>query len=1170
MATAAAGTTASASPLSTPMAFSSPSSSAQDRPVAEMEHPALVPLSSHSVQRDPLPVLFSNAVAFLRPPAVRKPSSVIPACDACNRKKVKCDNASPGWDSCTHARIQKKRGPRPGYISALETRLRTMENALELARSASTPSLSSSAPVPSLMAKRSLASTSGSNSSWKPDPDHCDTPFSIVGAADLSMNTWRFMNKDLPSSSARPPPSHVSVAFDDLSHYSNALHAKLSKDTSLSDLISAASREGTVSPRRHSLGGSPMTPFAQSESGFSARSSSSTESPLAQLMNTSMRVAFVGDRSTDSSHVLPAPSPLVVPLPVESNSPTDLSGALPDPPSVRITRALVNEIMEAYRRFVYSYMPVIHMSSFLQNIDHTPRLLVYAMCAVAARYTETETRRREWIRQWQACKAGCDGGWTEKRVQEAGLLTTRELVSEFMNVPKMETVSALVHLGIHAAASARGSAAWMYSGMATRMALDLRLNLEVPEESLSHIEREQRRRLWWACFTLDRVGGALSEHAMVIKESDCLCNLPNVADEWGEEYLELDEWTEKKRSPSPYTLMSSSSDFLPSIPPQPIPSANILLIKLFGRVIQFSHQHSRFLQTHSKTGHGAVDMEQAAQFEYRLASIDASLRTFWSSQPPWARECTAEVYVNSLSTSDPPSWYIPYLHLVFHSSLIMLHPWSRRTHVNPFSAVLQTASAVTCLNASKSSTDLLRRILKTNPKLRFMIPFCAYGVLQPALMHVILSQLTLAALQTDSLDPCLDNPEALHRLALAEAAIAERFGDAKVHVQALEGIAEDFFLMGRGRDVFKQILTSAESTAKRVLEKARARREEPSERESETRDEEAEMDSDFGNLSEGTLSSEPFSGHGNLTSRRQTTSPSQRVIREPSSTRRARAASRAPALASSRTFSSLVTPTTNSVSVTPPNSLTPVTPLLKLESTDLESPSFFPSHQNYALTAPPQAVSVSGSFDSAHQIPSVVPSHGPHAVQPSLSSADDRNTQSHLFSNAPQAAAPAEDMFSAMSAALDMELAFGLEFGIGGLGEGISMLGGMGSSSVPPSNDGKAVSLSAWLAADFDETHLANGNRGGVELFGMPLPSGGAAQRYGMHEGVAGDAELLFSITGSGGGPSASGSAESSEGGVPGMDASLGSTVSEPPDLAAVTSQAEAWFEAFAKGQMML
>ncbi|KAK9761627.1 hypothetical protein K7432_013339 [Basidiobolus ranarum] len=59
------------------------------------------------------------------------------ACDACRKKKVKCDNEKPACSNCvsygyecTYLEKQKKRGPQPSYPKALEDRLERLESVL--------------------------------------------------------------------------------------------------------------------------------------------------------------------------------------------------------------------------------------------------------------------------------------------------------------------------------------------------------------------------------------------------------------------------------------------------------------------------------------------------------------------------------------------------------------------------------------------------------------------------------------------------------------------------------------------------------------------------------------------------------------------------------------------------------------------------------------------------------------------------------------------------------------------------------------------------------------------------------------------------------------------------------------------------------------------------------
>ncbi|KXN67359.1 nuclear protein, partial [Conidiobolus coronatus NRRL 28638] len=60
---------------------------------------------------------------------------IIQACDACRKKKIKCDgeenqvctNCQRRKVSCVYTPTTAKRGPRQGYIETLEKRLELME-----------------------------------------------------------------------------------------------------------------------------------------------------------------------------------------------------------------------------------------------------------------------------------------------------------------------------------------------------------------------------------------------------------------------------------------------------------------------------------------------------------------------------------------------------------------------------------------------------------------------------------------------------------------------------------------------------------------------------------------------------------------------------------------------------------------------------------------------------------------------------------------------------------------------------------------------------------------------------------------------------------------------------------------------------------------------------------
>lgn len=83
----------------------------------------------------------------------------------------------------------------------------------------------------------------------------------------------------------------------------------------------------------------------------------------------------------------------------------------------------------------------------------------------------------------------------------------RQLLSLEFDRPTISNVQALVILGLHEFGSSRGARAWMYAGIAIRMAISLGLNVE-DEQRLSTqpwIETEIRRRVFWSTFIMGTI-----------------------------------------------------------------------------------------------------------------------------------------------------------------------------------------------------------------------------------------------------------------------------------------------------------------------------------------------------------------------------------------------------------------------------------------------------------------------------------------------------------------------------------------------------------------------------------------------------------------------------------------------------------------------------------------
>ncbi|KAH6991372.1 fungal-specific transcription factor domain-containing protein [Ilyonectria sp. MPI-CAGE-AT-0026] len=73
----------------------------------------------------------------------------------------------------------------------------------------------------------------------------------------------------------------------------------------------------------------------------------------------------------------------------------------------------------------------------------------------------------------------------------------------------------------------RRDAAFLYIGLALRMAISLGLHQEVSDPTLDEMEREQRRRLWWSVYSMDRILCAKSGNPITIADGDIGVHYPS-------------------------------------------------------------------------------------------------------------------------------------------------------------------------------------------------------------------------------------------------------------------------------------------------------------------------------------------------------------------------------------------------------------------------------------------------------------------------------------------------------------------------------------------------------------------------------------------------------------------------------------------------------------------
>lgn len=191
---------------------------------------------------------------------------------------------------------------------------------------------------------------------------------------------------------------------------------------------------------------------------------------------------------------------------------------IPDPlPNL----ATSNALLDIYWTHVHPHFPIVYRPSFerqwrygLENPETTsastpsgrgkvPTILLLAMYALAARYDSVQMERGDVYLQYATQILNYDYA-SSRQVRLFSL--SRSIATDWSS--RQVTVQVLLLLSYLAIGGGGSmSAAWVYSGMAIRIAEDLGLNRAVENWSVSPFseeEKESRKFVWFGCILMDR------------------------------------------------------------------------------------------------------------------------------------------------------------------------------------------------------------------------------------------------------------------------------------------------------------------------------------------------------------------------------------------------------------------------------------------------------------------------------------------------------------------------------------------------------------------------------------------------------------------------------------------------------------------------------------------
>ncbi|RIA89009.1 fungal-specific transcription factor domain-containing protein [Glomus cerebriforme] len=267
------------------------------------------------------------------------------------------------------------------------------------------------------------------------------------------------------------------------------------------------------------------------------------------------------------------------------------------------------------------------------------------------------------------------------------------------NVPRLETVQALLLLTHAEAAVSRMDSAFMFLGMAVQMAHVLHLERNESSNLLPE-EDEERRRVFYCIYCCDRwISFTMGKPYLI---DDINVNVP-----------------------------------LPTLPSFERPARNFFIA--FVKLSRIIGQIWRF---------GYSSQPKAAQSTWVDHVMDqkSMLRQIRAALAKWLKELPDELQYQYLPNTDLRSLfqlarfsvYAGFINILFHTCIILLHqPYLAQAYDNPKIEANQ-GPIKTCLTAATTITDIAKTTRHFDKKALCNFQYPIYGILQSAIMEMVI------------------------------------------------------------------------------------------------------------------------------------------------------------------------------------------------------------------------------------------------------------------------------------------------------------------------------------------------------------------------------------------------------------------------------------------------
>jgi len=404
---------------------------------------------------------------------------------------------------------------------------------------------------------------------------------------------------------------------------------------------------------------------------------------------------------------------------------------------------ILDHLIQLFFDSVYYQFPIIHPETFMTQYREgkvSPNLL-NAICAGVARFSDHPD-----VVTTPAFLAG-----------EPFATNVRACVIDSIDIPTVSNVQALLFLGMYEYGAARGPRAWMFGGMAIRMAQELGLNREDSSPVFylqgDWVMRETRRRTFWACFIMDVLASSSSGRPRMIDERDCEVLLPSEDNAWHEARPVVTEMLDEEHDDQPHEARSpvdplsnvmnatGASEPTSAVPadnetPQQNPNPEtpskshslssfaylIRIVAILGKVSQYVNR--------PRIKKSIPPNEPGSEFSI----INAALSAWMNSIP--SHMTYAVVNADTLKDK-AEGCIVVFMHVIYHTSVVLLHRpiLAADKATFPLESHFVETSVARCSEAASKVSEVLDFVsMQSCPPRAFISSFFAYPVFTTATM----------------------------------------------------------------------------------------------------------------------------------------------------------------------------------------------------------------------------------------------------------------------------------------------------------------------------------------------------------------------------------------------------------------------------------------------------